>query len=278
MTTACPICTSDTVSLWKTDEADYRRCPKCDYLKPCATGLKPLELNVQIYTEKFDERLSTVSVVDPKRARKYGRLLAAVASRRSTGNFLDIGCGAGRLLQVAAARQWQAFGADPAMTNAARQKRDGITIVPRVLQECGFEDGFFDVVHANEVAEHVPDVSDLVGEIARILRPGGVVVFRTPHYRSWSARLVGSRWRQYGLWGKGHVGFLSVKTFRYLFSQHSLRLNRVETQHFSVRDWWGEKRSPLRRIVHRVCRLVEPIVRLTHNGERLTVWGEKPSA
>jgi SAM-dependent methyltransferase len=51
-----------------------------------------------------------------------------------------------------------------------------------------FEDGSFDAALAFEVLEHVDDDVGLLGEIARVSRPGAVLVLSTPvHAARWSA-------------------------------------------------------------------------------------------
>jgi SAM-dependent methyltransferase len=49
---------------------------------------------------------------------------------------------------------------------------DGVTIP--------FPDRSFDSALATEVFEHVPDIDLLLGEIRRVLRPGGILFFTTP--------------------------------------------------------------------------------------------------
>ena len=43
-----------------------------------------------------------------------------------------------------------------------------------------FPDGIFDAVVCSEVLEHVPDDAGVVGEIARVLKPGGVAALTVP--------------------------------------------------------------------------------------------------
>ncbi len=56
-----------------------------------------------------------------------------------------------------------------------------------------FADGSFDLAVSSYVFEHVEKPDELMVEIRRVLRPGGVLVFRTPnlwHYVSIGARIV----------------------------------------------------------------------------------------
>ncbi len=52
--------------------------------------------------------------------------------------------------------------------------RRGLDIRRLSVTELPFPDGTFDAVISNAVFEHVPDVGAAVGEVARVLRPGGV--------------------------------------------------------------------------------------------------------
>jgi SAM-dependent methyltransferase len=70
----------------------------------------------------------------------------------------------------------------------ARQEaeRRGIEAVPANLNdELPFADESFDLVHANQVIEHVQDLDHFVTEIARVLRPGGRAIVCTENLASW---------------------------------------------------------------------------------------------
>jgi 2-polyprenyl-3-methyl-5-hydroxy-6-metoxy-1,4-benzoquinol methylase len=273
----CPVCATAMVDHFKTEEADYTLCPKCDYLFAWAKDVVPLDLNVSLYNERFDQNLDETRVMDEKRRRKYRRFLGDVQRFKATGRLLDIGCGSGRLLQVAVENGWEAWGSDPAMGEAATRD-DAFKIVPHVVNECGFIDGMFDVVHANEVIEHISDLAPFIAEVSRILRPGGVAIFRTPHHRSWTAQMVGAKWRQYEVFEKGHVGFVTSKTMAHLFSSNGMKLERVITDHFSLRDRYPIKSKPLKTIVGRFYDLVGQVAKAVTRGERIMVWGVKNAA
>ncbi len=54
------------------------------------------------------------------------------------------------------------------------------------LERLPFADGVFDVVVAADVLEHVPDLPAAVAELARVLAPGGRLVFDTINRTPWS--------------------------------------------------------------------------------------------
>lgn len=53
-----------------------------------------------------------------------------------------------------------------------------------------FRDGSFDVVSANMVAEHLPEPKKVLGEVHRVLRPGGRFIFHTPNFLVWTIQLA----------------------------------------------------------------------------------------
>lgn len=63
-----------------------------------------------------------------------------------------------------------------------------------------YENNRFDVVFADNVMEHLDDPETVFGEISRVLKPGGVLLFKTPnrsHYMPLIARLTPHRFHQF---------------------------------------------------------------------------------
>lgn len=64
--------------------------------------------------------------------------------------------------------------------------RKGILAEPGDLNEpFPYEDGQFEIVHANQVIEHLKDTDNFVKEIKRTLKPGGYAVICTENLASW---------------------------------------------------------------------------------------------
>lgn len=270
----CAICSNKMTFSFANDEARYYVCGTCEYLVPVIRDLDSRELNNEIFSESFDENLDVAAVVTPKRRRKYTRFLGRVEGYRKNNRMLDIGCGGGRLLQVAAEKGWEAYGVDPAMKNLSQQAPEGVTVIPKLLHEAGFEPDYFDVVHANEVFEHVEDPVGLVQDILKVLRPGGILVFRTPNHRSWTKRAVGTHWRELGVAEKGHIGYFSPNTARRMLTDMGFDDIRIETHHFSMRDRWSVKTPVVGNVMRLGYRGLGQVARLCGAGERMTVYGQ----
>ena len=92
--------------------------------------------------------------------------------------LLDFGCGDGRHTREALRRGAAVValdrGAITGTEGAAAVRGDGLRLP--------FPDGTFDRVIAAEVLEHVPDDRTAMAELARVLRPGGLVAVTVPRW------------------------------------------------------------------------------------------------
>jgi 2-polyprenyl-3-methyl-5-hydroxy-6-metoxy-1,4-benzoquinol methylase len=111
-------------------------------------------------------------------------------------SFLDIGCATGMLIESMKREGWDARGVDVCRESAEYGKvHRGVDIFPGTLEEARFADGRFGVVHFSHLIEHVPDPRAFLGEVRRILAPGGFAVITTPNIDGFQARLFGKAWR-----------------------------------------------------------------------------------
>jgi SAM-dependent methyltransferase len=97
---------------------------------------------------------------------------------------LDCGCGMGFYL-MAIDRLWDVrlvgLDSDPQRLGQAEQLGIRADLVQGDAQRLPFEDGSFDSVLMTEVLEHLPDDAGALAEVARVLRPGGVLAVSVPH-------------------------------------------------------------------------------------------------
>lgn len=102
---------------------------------------------------------------------------------------LDIGCRTGALTRAYADGN-EVVGLDVDRTALAEADRLGIdTVWADVDQGLPFDDESFDIVVAGEVLEHVRFPDRLLGEVGRVLRPGGTIVGSVPNTYRLKSRL-----------------------------------------------------------------------------------------
>jgi 2-polyprenyl-6-hydroxyphenyl methylase/3-demethylubiquinone-9 3-methyltransferase len=98
---------------------------------------------------------------------------------------LDVGCGGGLLAEEFARLGCRVTGIDPSANSLATARAHataaGLAIDYRqgTGEALPFAPGSFDIVFCCDVLEHVSSVAAVVGEIARVLKPGGVFLYDT---------------------------------------------------------------------------------------------------
>jgi 2-polyprenyl-3-methyl-5-hydroxy-6-metoxy-1,4-benzoquinol methylase len=144
------------------------------------------------------------------------------------GRALDIGCGPGGFLKQMQLRGWEIRGTERS-ESAARQAREELGLDVRVeeLDAIVAEGASFDAIVLWHVAEHVPDPAKTFGDIARLLRPGGVLLLGVPNFGSPEARFGGSGW--FHLDVPRHLFHFTKSTLGRLLRDAGL-VTRVETQ------------------------------------------------
>jgi 2-polyprenyl-6-hydroxyphenyl methylase/3-demethylubiquinone-9 3-methyltransferase len=93
--------------------------------------------------------------------------------------LVDLACGAGLLAPHVADRGYRHVGLDLVTTSLRLARDHGVVPVRGDVNAVPFADGSADVVSAGEILEHVADPAAVIGEAARILRPGGLLVLDT---------------------------------------------------------------------------------------------------
>jgi len=107
--------------------------------------------------------------------------------------WVDLGCGPGAFLDMAAVRGSRGMGLDRARSSATANRGKRPALLADLNRNLPFGDATLDGVSMLEVIEHVVRAEELSAEIARVLKPGGWFIVTTPniahvHYR-WKALL-----------------------------------------------------------------------------------------
>jgi len=195
------------------------RCTACDVEYGAPKGIPELRLPADARTETVREFYAQAPFpgYPPRdsypwlRARAERSELARLLDQAIPGDarMAEVGCGTGQMSLFLATADRLVIGAD--LTRASLElaedarRRYGVTralFVETDLRAPGLRAGAFDVVYSSGVLHHTPDPRASFAAVARLLRPGGVVVVglynayaRLPHrLRRGVARLTGFRW------------------------------------------------------------------------------------
>ncbi len=221
---------------------------------------------------------------------------------------LDLGCGAGRHAFEAARRGGRVIALD-----TDRRELDRVAAVAAAMGEAGeipagasirtaagdatampFEDGAFDIVIASEVIEHIRTDQAALGEVARVLRPGGMAAVTVPAWLP--ERICWLLSDDYHNVPGGHVRIFTQHELETKLSRAGLRVGGHHRAHALHSPYWWLKCAvgvrdddhPLASAYHKL--LVWDIMRkpaLTRLadqalnpliGKSLIVYADKPQA
>jgi 2-polyprenyl-3-methyl-5-hydroxy-6-metoxy-1,4-benzoquinol methylase len=144
------------------------------------------------------------------------------------GRLLEIGSYCGIFLNRIREDGWEVQGLDPdrGVAEYARSKY-GLNITDGVLPNPVFSTSTFDAVVMLHVIEHMPDPSENLREIHRILKPGGVLVIETPRFDSLPFKLLGRRERSICNCN-GHIYFFTRRTLRQMAEKNGFEVIHTE--------------------------------------------------
>jgi SAM-dependent methyltransferase len=210
------------------------------------------------------------------------RLLWSCPPWRGQGRYLDVGCGSGGSLAVAAALGWRAAGIEVDTAAADRARRFTPDVYAGDILSAPFPPGSFDVVSAFHVLEHVPDPVAVVRRMLEWLAPGGLVVIEVPNAGGLGASIFGPAWS--GLELPRHLSHFTPRTLgravelaggRVVWCRHQAKPRYyVRSLDFWLRDrrWSG---LAGRRAIHAVLKIALevalPIASWSGRGEVIRV-------
>ncbi|MBT5109342.1 MAG: glycosyltransferase [Rhodospirillaceae bacterium] len=123
----------------------------------------------------------------------YRRILKHIGA---TGRLLEIGAYCGLFLAEAEAGGWQCEGIEPSRwaTNKAKENTAAPVHVGTLAENRDKLEPGFDAIVAWDVLEHVKQPFEMLEDVGRLIRPGGVFCFSTLDIDNWFPRLLGKRW------------------------------------------------------------------------------------
>lgn len=140
--------------------------------------------------------------------------------------FLEVGFGSGLKLKLMADAGFNAEGIEfsPACVRYAREEL-GCSVRKAALEDLIRGGEKFDVVAAYAVLEHIRDPKKFLGDMAKLLDPGGLLLIRTPVNDSWQLRFFGGRHSLYRE-APRHVWIPSIRAMSDNLGRLGLKLMR----------------------------------------------------
>ena len=180
--------------------------------------------------ELFDAQyayFSSFSATWLAHAEHYVDKMVALLDLNETSHVVEIGANDGYLLQYVKAHGIPCTGVEPTTSTAAAARAKGIPIVEeffslRLAKDLVSQGMQADLITANNVLAHVPDINDFVAGIAVLLAPRGVATFEFPHL----LRLIAGN--QFDTIYHEHYSYLSLTVVARIFASGGLAVFDVE--------------------------------------------------
>lgn len=216
---ACPICAGEARRAFSKGVYDIARCDRCRTLFVIDPPANTEALYNDSYFGGGEQGHGYGSYDEVKEATRdtLELCLDRIAEHAPKGAFYDIGAATGYFLACARGRGYSVSGVDISASAAREAAKKGITVhvgavIPAVAE------GSQDVVTAFDVLEHVPNPAEVVREVLRVLRAGGVFMGSTPNSTSRFARIMGKFWTL--LVPPEHLVLMSERGLRELLEKH----------------------------------------------------------
>ena len=114
--------------------------------------------------------------------------IAAVRPDAVGKRLLEAGCGTGMILKELHGMARLAVGLDLSTGMLQKARARGLNVVHGSVTDLPFGDGEFDLACSFKVLAHVEQIERALGELARVVRPGGMVA--AEFYNPWSLRAL----------------------------------------------------------------------------------------
>lgn len=184
------------------------------------------------------------------------------------GRSMDIGCGSGAGVALAAQLGWQAQGLELDEAAVASARKAGLAVEQGGYERLFDQPDRFDAMTCSHVIEHVYNPQEMIRAMHVALRPGGVLLLATPNALSDVHQRFGRYWR--GLEAPRHLTLFSEATLTGLLRRQGFEVTsrsdlQLETARESARIERGDSR--VRSIDRQMARQLERTMPRSQAGQ-----------
>ena len=160
-------------------------------------------------------------------AKRISRKMVEMLALDEKSFVIEIASNDGYLLKNYCNKDIPVLGIEPAINIAGFANKQGIDTRAEffsldLAQELEKQDKLADVIHANNVLAHVPDINDFVSGLSLILKPEGIAVIEVPYIKDLIEHV------EFDTIYHEHVFYFSLTALKRLFERHGLTFLDVE--------------------------------------------------
>lgn len=147
-----------------------------------------------------------------------------VKNTKSNNNpkLLDIGCGTGDFIVACNNANFNVVGVEPnknarEITNTKLQKSNA-----QIFENLTEINTKFDVITMWHVLEHVPNLTEYISQLKKLLQPNGTILIAVPNYKSFDANHYKEFWAAFDV--PRHLWHFSQKSIKLLFEKENQKV------------------------------------------------------
>lgn len=278
----CRLCHKPARQIGARADLCLYRCPACAFVSGWPTRDEDA-------THKYADYYHGAVLEAPAPEPRYAEWLERAERELGHGRLLEVGAGAGGFVQVALQRGWSVDALELSQSGLVPLRATGARVFDGDLLDAHYPDAAFDLVVSLEVLEHLPAPAAHLREIARILRPGGLLLLSTPSFDGLSRLWLGLRWR---VIDPEHLGYFTPGTLGAALRQAGFTGVQVASRTLDISTW---RRSPAGQVTRfdpqRAAALrdsvnssfwlrsaksaLNAVLRLTGRGDSLLAWARR---
>jgi 2-polyprenyl-3-methyl-5-hydroxy-6-metoxy-1,4-benzoquinol methylase len=175
------------------------------------------------YTKEYYNGKSDYSYLDERDSLNFhahvwrARLKRIASFIPPPADLLDVGCSFGGFALETARAGYRASGIDVSAYAVEEAAKRGLNAYRADLEDHPFADESFDVVTMIEVVEHISQPKRAFESLAKLIRPGGLLVIQTANFDGLQAKRLGSNYNYYL---PGHLFYYSKGNLRKILTEH----------------------------------------------------------
>lgn len=190
-------------------------------------GKEPRKLKVKLYEILFSKSNSFLKLIlSPV---KY---LLKSTKVVEGGKFLDVGCGSGEFILLMEKFKMDCYGVEPSEIDEEFVKNHKLKIFNGTLKKAKYPENYFDVITLSWVFEHLTNPSETIKELARILKPKGLLIISVPQSKSLMYKLFKTCW--VSLDTPRHLFIYSPETIKKYARKADLKINKIRYLQSSI--------------------------------------------
>lgn len=262
LTEKCPVCHGlDNYNLYHLAQGQLVNCRNCQtiFYTPRPTPQKLADFyNSDEYRECYQTSAMTgynFAIVRYQQLSKILNQHYPTLLTKKDKHLLDIGCGEGDLLTIAAGEGWQITGTEISPQAAAKANQ---LLPDRVLTgeliNLNLPNNSYDLITIYHVIEHLLDPVSILVKIQQLLKSDGIAFIETPNIASLGAKIKGKKWSH--ITPPEHITYFQPSSLQYALKQAGFQKVQVFTNTPHVVesiDNWSQPYKSIATMAYRIA-------------------------